>query len=141
MLRKIKVYNKTMGKCWYCGTKLNIRDKKLLCVIKDKDQYNNGNSSHNFSIDHVIPPSKGGTNNIENLVPCCKACNSAKSTRGIEEFREISWDRLFESKHGVRFTKNQKIFLKNKNFDFKLNKFEFYFEKQGLVTEGNLNER
>lgn len=33
------------------------------------------------TIDHVIPLSKGGTNDEENLVTCCSRCNSKKSCK------------------------------------------------------------
>lgn len=33
------------------------------------------------SIDHVVPISKGGTNDIENLRPMCRSCNSRKKDR------------------------------------------------------------
>lgn len=29
--------------------------------------------------DHVVPTSKGGRNIVENVVPCCSACNNRKS--------------------------------------------------------------
>lgn len=32
--------------------------------------------------DHVIPVSKGGTNDQANLVPACPACNSGRGNRG-----------------------------------------------------------
>jgi 5-methylcytosine-specific restriction endonuclease McrA len=32
-------------------------------------------------IDHVVPLSKGGTNDTSNLVPCCRPCNSRKGNR------------------------------------------------------------
>lgn len=35
------------------------------------------------TVDHVIPISKGGTNEESNLVAACKTCNSAKRDRGV----------------------------------------------------------
>lgn len=39
------------------------------------------------SIDHVIPVTRGGTDNFDNLVPCCRRCNSSKRDKLIEEWR------------------------------------------------------
>lgn len=33
--------------------------------------------------DHLLPISRGGTNTAENVVPCCKPCNSRKKDRHI----------------------------------------------------------
>jgi 5-methylcytosine-specific restriction endonuclease McrA len=36
------------------------------------------------SIDHVVPRSRGGTHDWENVVACCRPCNTAKRDRLLE---------------------------------------------------------
>jgi 5-methylcytosine-specific restriction endonuclease McrA len=59
-------YNST-NKCFYCG-------KKIIPFTVDKQ------------IDHKIPVSRGGKNNIENLAICCKSCNSGKCDMTDSEY-------------------------------------------------------
>lgn len=60
---------KLYGGCIYCGSK----------VAK--------------TFDHFVPLIRGGTNEIANLVPCCKGCNSKKGTKSPEQFlAEIEQD-------------------------------------------------
>ena len=46
-------------------------------------------SSYPFSIEHIFPISKGGTDDLENLALSCQGCNGYKSTK-IEAFDTIS---------------------------------------------------
>ena len=46
--------------CYYCGCELKREEK---------------------TIDHKLPVSKGGTNNMNNLVICCQHCNSLKNNK------------------------------------------------------------
>lgn len=47
----------------------------------------------NFSVDHVVPVSKGGENSIFNKVASCQGCNKAKSDMPLEEFLQRFWHR------------------------------------------------
>jgi 5-methylcytosine-specific restriction endonuclease McrA len=62
---KNNIWVKTGGLCFYCGC-------ELLPFGQEKNS---------FSIDHVIPLAKGGSNEIDNLVPSCRVCNSKKGIK------------------------------------------------------------
>jgi len=57
-IRREQLFDKCKGRCCHCGCELVLGD--------------------NFSIEHIIPLSKGGTNDYENTVALCKACNKEK---------------------------------------------------------------
>ena len=63
---RIKLYDKYNGRCDYSGTLLE-RD---------------------WQIDHIIPKCHGGTDNIDNLVPCQKIVNHYKRALNVEDFRK-----------------------------------------------------
>lgn len=73
-LRSVRkeVWGKTGGRCAYCGKELN---------------------PFIFSVDHLIPLSKGGPDETENMMPACKSCNSSKGTKLLEDFRELIHNR------------------------------------------------
>ena len=73
------VWSKTGGKCYYCGTQLENEDildwgGKVVTT------------RHHWDIDHMIPVSRGGTNDTSNLVPACLSCNGKKGTMTADEF-------------------------------------------------------
>jgi CRISPR/Cas system Type II protein with McrA/HNH and RuvC-like nuclease domain len=39
-----------------------------------------------MTVDHYIPRGRGGTNTLNNLVPCCNDCNQRKGNRMPDEF-------------------------------------------------------
>lgn len=73
---KKQVQAKTDAKCWYCGRPYKPERASTMCI------------------EHMLPESRGGTWDIENLVPACISCNSRKKGRSLEEFRErMRWRR------------------------------------------------
>lgn len=76
--------------CPYCQSKLEIRigrqriPGKLRHQVFVRDNYRcvecgATNKETQLEIDHIIPVSKGGTNDINNLQTLCRECNRAKS--------------------------------------------------------------
>lgn len=64
------VFKKTNGKCFYCNESLLI--------------------DGGWHIEHMHPISRGGSNDISNLVPSCPICNLTKNTKTAKEFLEAS---------------------------------------------------
>jgi len=64
------IWQKTMGRCCYCGVVLNIFEKR------------------GYSYEHMEPQALGGGHKTENLYLCCKSCNSSKGKKTLEQYRE-----------------------------------------------------
>jgi 5-methylcytosine-specific restriction endonuclease McrA len=60
--KKSEVYERDGFKCVYCG------------------------STGDLSIDHVTPLSRGCSDDIENLATACRACNSSKGAKSLEDW-------------------------------------------------------
>ena len=76
--KRLKIYNLTKGRCFYCGCKLDIKY---------------------FHMDHFIPKQAGGKSK-GNLVPCCHDCNLSKGSLPLDYFRDKIQGLLTETHHG-----------------------------------------
>ena len=43
-------------------------------------------STERIEVDHIVPVSRGGSDDIENLQPLCLKCNRSKSAKTMDEF-------------------------------------------------------
>lgn len=64
------LWDRTNGRCAYCGTTINPYRKSQ------------------FDIDHYIARYHGGNNNTENLVMSCIRCNRSKGSKSIDEYKQ-----------------------------------------------------
>lgn len=54
------------SRCWYCGKPVS--------------------ECGNLSVEHILPRSKGGDNNFDNIAYACKSCNSSKGNKDLIEW-------------------------------------------------------
>jgi hypothetical protein len=45
---------------------------------------------------HLLPPCRGGVDDLPNLVPSCRPCRERKAAHTLEEFRATETQRRFE---------------------------------------------
>ena len=105
------VYDKYDGHCAYCGKPIEYKD---------------------MQVDHLVSVyAHGGTDDIDNLMPSCRACNYYKSTYPLEDFRKLlstvveRLDRDFT----YRIAKSYGIITENDN------PIVFYFERVENVKD------
>jgi 5-methylcytosine-specific restriction endonuclease McrA len=81
----------------YKTSRRNIRDWNLLrFTVFERDNYTcvycgfKADGINGLHCDHVIPYSKGGSNDLENLVTSCPSCNMSKGNKTLEEWIYIN---------------------------------------------------
>lgn len=121
-LRRL-VWDKTEGRCWYCGCHL-------------AHAATGGGAIEQFCIDLVVSKAQGGASDAANSVPSCRSCRSMKRQRDIEEFRCY----VTCHRHGIpSFTAKQLDWLAAAGFPVRARIKElaggetFYFEREGLA--------
>lgn len=60
-----------------------------VCVYCHKPMLRMDDDPLSFSIDHVLPKSRGGSNRIENLAGAHKRCNNEKGSLTGDEYRLV----------------------------------------------------
>jgi len=63
------IYNKTFGRCGYCGVEIDTSETELSLIN---------------------PIRLGGTYDADNILPSCKSCNYRKGASSLEKFRTQS---------------------------------------------------
>ncbi len=132
MSTKSKKYFRVLSrydeKCAYCGA-----------GIYGRDETTRGNAT----VDHIIPQSKDGTNAEDNLLPCCRSCNSSKGSKTLYGYRMSC---LFKAVGAPPFSDSQKYWLLKHGIDIdsvaeKLfgAPYTFYFERRGETGGANDN--
>lgn len=75
--------------CHYCGAELaSITHTPERVVLRD-DHYICVEGYTFVTVDHVIPVSRGGSHDLDNLVLACHNCNSRKGVKSYEEFTAV----------------------------------------------------
>lgn len=83
--KKWRAFAEHNFKCYICELRGCYIIKRLLPIFNAKKKRGRIKYSLHtvhfqlMTIDHVIPKSQGGENEVENMRPCCKKCNSSKS--------------------------------------------------------------
>lgn len=107
-----KVYNNHNGHCVYCGKEITIKE---------------------MQVDHRIPKSFHGTDDISNLMSSCRRCNHYKRANSLEVFREY-----LKTIHN----RLNDIYIFKVAIDYGIVKIQpfdgvFYFEKTNKESENN----
>lgn len=110
MKRKVAIMKKTNYCCAYCGI---------------------GFDEAEFTIDHIVPRSKGGSNKDHNLLAACRSCNTSKNTSDLDVFR---WRMSFNSsdlKGEIPFHSYKRC-VELGLFVCQVPEHKFYYEQIGL---------
>ena len=137
------VLDKTGGHCAYCGCHLRVTrtfpnhanvPEILGDYLGSYEAVKSSPWTRSASIDHFVAASKGGVDELSNLVPACMKCNQLKKDHSLERFR---WIVALKRRDAPLLSTEQIIFLDQAGFDLGayLPLTPFWFEKVGLRIE------
>lgn len=90
-----QVFEKTCGKYIYCG--LPFKDEK----------------DPRFTIEHLIPISKGGADEPGNAYPCCMNCNVRRGNKELKDWLELLIDKRHSYKGLYHITNRLDVIIIN----------------------------
>lgn len=79
---------------------LRRRNPKLAAFVLARDKrcvY--CRATKNLQVDHLVPRSKGGTDDARFIVTCCRRCNASRQAKDLDE-----WQAYARRVHGIRFS-------------------------------------
>lgn len=86
-----------------------------------------GQSANRLVIDHLVAVVRGGTNEIDNLMPSCFSCNNFKMSFSLEQFREELRLQVHRARaHSLNFRLAERFGL----IEVKEKPIKFYFEEE-----------
>lgn len=83
---------------------LSYKPSRALIYLRDKNKCQYCGSTKNLTIDHIIPKSKGGTNDWTNLCLACSNCNTKKANKLLEQTGMKLMKKPESPKNKVHFT-------------------------------------
>lgn len=110
-----KTYKKVTKKTISKALKLKIWEKyigsnngEVLCIVCQNTKIN----MMNFDCGHIIPESKGGETNEDNLLPICSLCNKSMSVKNMDDYVRDNFPNSYT------FFKQKKYLTEKKNKSF-----------------------
>lgn len=71
-------------RCSCCGVETLVKNSPVWRAMKEPHRYER-------TVDHIIPRSLGGKDEVSNLRLCCRSCNSRKGTRPVQTFGHVRY--------------------------------------------------
>lgn len=102
--------------CYYCGQLL---------------------TDDNFTIDHLIPLSRGGKHKMKNLKPCCMSCNREKGSMTRDEYLSVCKPILYSPVEivDISILKVPQNFLKSGVKEHKVEKVIRFYNRNNMFDK------